>query len=613
MTEHTKEPWRVSGNGTMRFIDASVGNGMAQEVATCMRVEHGDMEANARRVVACVNAMAGIGDDNVLFRRGSIGTVRKHIVTQQVQIEKLTAQRDQLKASLDKLVDKAVEIEQQRDQLLAALEELEQQGWLEFIVSKCKEQISDESLFRSVTKARAAIAAAEQAQADIGKAISRQSEPRCACGDSFTTDAVCANCLAAQQQADNQSEEAAYIKWMCETFPTVYDPPLARLWIEQKHVSFLAWMERAKQPPVQQQDERECGCGWRGPAGDCVRLGEVGPLCPECRETTERAQQAEPVALPPYDTFSNDDGDSWQDCPSDAKFVNGRNPGEEFELLAGWHAERVTFRVTKVPDDENDDYEVEEVNPAPVAIKNSASVLVDALEKLARLGAGDRYGNSDGNVIAQQALASYRSNYAQPPAVAVPDAEILAHFYGGKDQDAMNYSNLRDVVYQFTQSELLCAARAMLAATPQATAEDSSVVQADAPAPAAEYSWSNNGEEYHGRFSSVAEAVCDYLDSEGDGAGEVVHVGEVKPHEPGNPIWLADNVLETLGEQAHGDVGEYVGDWPELPPEKREQLGKMIQDFVWTHDAPSFFSIGKSELVEVAAYRDDAAGQKGGA
>lgn len=29
----------------------------------------------------------------------------------------------------------------------------------------------------------------------------QQAEPRCACGDSFTSDAVCANCLAAQQQA----------------------------------------------------------------------------------------------------------------------------------------------------------------------------------------------------------------------------------------------------------------------------------------------------------------------------------------------------------------------------------------------------------------------------
>lgn len=148
---------------------------------------------------------------------------------------------------------------------------------------------------------------------------------------------------------------------------------------------------------------------------------------------------------------------------------------------------------------------------------------------------------------------------------------------------------------------------------PQATAEDSSVVQAEISAPATEYSWSSNGEEYHGRFGSVAEAVCSYLDSEGGDAEETVHVGEVKPYEPGKPIWLADNVLETLSDHAYGEIGEWVEDWPELPPEKREQLGKMIQDFVWKHDAPRFFSIGKSELVDVAPYRDDAAAQKGGA
>lgn len=33
----------------------------------------------------------------------------------------------------------------------------------------------------------------------------------------------------------------------------------------------------------------------------------------------------------------------------------------------------------------------------------------------------------------------------------------------------------------------------------------------------------------------------------------------------------------------------------------------MIHDFVCKHDAPSFFSIRKSEMVEVAAYRDAAA------
>lgn len=38
-----------------------------------------------------------------------------------------------------------------------------------------------------------------------------------------------------------------------------------------------------------------------------------------------------------------------------------------------------------------------------------AQGLVEALEKLARLGNGEMYGNSDGNMIARQALVSYAS------------------------------------------------------------------------------------------------------------------------------------------------------------------------------------------------------------
>lgn len=33
--------------------------------------------------------------------------------------------------------------------------------------------------------------------------------------------------------------------------------------------------------------DRECNaCDWRGSVMDCCWLGTVGPLCPECRETT---------------------------------------------------------------------------------------------------------------------------------------------------------------------------------------------------------------------------------------------------------------------------------------------------------------------------------------
>ena len=48
-------------------------------------------------------------------------------------------------------------------------------------------------------------------------------------------------------------------------------------------------------------------------------------------------------------------------------------------------------------------------NAAPAAPAADAG-LVEALEKLARLGNGDKYGNSDGNLIAQAALAAHRAN-----------------------------------------------------------------------------------------------------------------------------------------------------------------------------------------------------------
>lgn len=102
--QHTPTPWRVSGNGTMRFIDASVGNGIAQEVATCMRVEHGDMEANVRRIVACVNACEGLATE-YLETVGLPEFAGKTLCADlaQQELQRVTAQSDQLLAALEKL------------------------------------------------------------------------------------------------------------------------------------------------------------------------------------------------------------------------------------------------------------------------------------------------------------------------------------------------------------------------------------------------------------------------------------------------------------------------------------------------------------------------------
>ena len=51
---------------------------------------------------------------------------------------------------------------------------------------------------------------------------------------------------------------------------------------------------------------------------------------------------------------------------------------------------------------END---VEALQARIAELEQQLAELREALEKLARLGNGDRYGNSEGNVIAQNALA----------------------------------------------------------------------------------------------------------------------------------------------------------------------------------------------------------------
>lgn len=50
------------------------------------------------------------------------------------------------------------------------------------------------------------------------------------------------------------------------------------------------------------------------------------------------------------------------------------------------------------------------LSATPTEARERVRGLVEALEKLARLGNGDRYGNSIGNEIAQDALAKYRGN-----------------------------------------------------------------------------------------------------------------------------------------------------------------------------------------------------------
>lgn len=70
--------------------------------------------------------------------------------------------------------------------------------------------------------------------------------------------------------------------------------------LQETAAMLLNMASRAAAQPEQEPDAspgvpeiRECNaCEWRGPLSETCMLGAVGPLCPECRETTEAARPA---------------------------------------------------------------------------------------------------------------------------------------------------------------------------------------------------------------------------------------------------------------------------------------------------------------------------------
>lgn len=94
MSNHTKEPWHVRTMGNDCFITAAIEPGMAYgpEIMGDDYTGYGDAErkaADARRIVACVNACAGIRTAELEFQQD--------------------------------LGSKYLELKQQRDELVAAL------------------------------------------------------------------------------------------------------------------------------------------------------------------------------------------------------------------------------------------------------------------------------------------------------------------------------------------------------------------------------------------------------------------------------------------------------------------------------------------------------------
>lgn len=119
---HTPEPWEHTGNGDIQGReDNGYGAGNVDICSVYLRTVEGRTEANARRIVACVNACVGISTD----------TLEK-----EKPFSSLEAERARW---YGKAIDRAImvtRLELQRDKLLAICEELSESAayWSEYDV-----------------------------------------------------------------------------------------------------------------------------------------------------------------------------------------------------------------------------------------------------------------------------------------------------------------------------------------------------------------------------------------------------------------------------------------------------------------------------------------------
>lgn len=96
---------------------------------------------------------------------------------------------------------------------------------------------------------------------------------------------------ACRKYGEVGSRDVDIVEWNGRLYEAVY--AVGSLLCEMPAEQVLA--AKAQQP----QWQAECNnadCGWKGPLSEACMLGEVGPLCPECRETCHVEPQVQAVS-----------------------------------------------------------------------------------------------------------------------------------------------------------------------------------------------------------------------------------------------------------------------------------------------------------------------------
>jgi hypothetical protein len=72
--------------------------------------------------------------------------------------------------------------------------------------------------------------------------------------------------------------------------------------------------------------------------------------------------------------------------------------------------------------------------------------------------------------------------------------------------------------------------------------------------------------------------------------GHVVYFGDAVHPDSGDLI-DADDVIETMGERAYDINGEYSYDYPSVTKDAKDELNKLLTDWITKHCPPTFYTV----------------------
>jgi hypothetical protein len=104
--------------------------------------------------------------------------------------------------------------------------------------------------------------------------------------------------------------------------------------------------------------------------------------------------------------------------------------------------------------------------------------------------------------------------------------------------------------------------------------------------------YSHNGEDFI--FDDFYELLVALNDDMALHVGTEYYEGDTVQNSA-SQYFCVDSLLDSVGEQAYDDAGEYAEDFPEVSAEKREELNKMVSSWLDANCKVNFYTVQNVE------------------